>query len=447
MAKPLAQHYTISKAIITSDYKTGSGSIDNLDVTAIIAEMNIEETIMRPYTKGQILLADENNILRKYRFTGSERITITLSPAKDNGVPDITRTYIMMGREGVADNAAVVYTLIEECGYLATTKIVSQAYTDTLPSILSSVVKGHLNKDLKGIYDEEATLLDVTKKKTHVVIPQINAWDAINWISNRMSTASGTPYFVSGSLYLNNPVVWSLEKALESRPFNSDAFIHSDVHAKVAGSVELEGSKYSETGISDYKQRFLDSIHWLERNCSMSGIYDIVDTNSNIVSPINYDLANTLKGLVDGNVIKTQAVMDDFFTIDDRQIAYTPSASLMQVTSGGTYLKANSYNDDDTEATTRTKLSNKMLRNVMLSNTVTATISGKLFAVQKATVGRKIRLHFDSADKNEDTKPDLDIKLSGDYIIVGMTHHFSGTEYNVTVEAVKFHDDPKERNV
>jgi len=446
MAKPLAQQYVISKAVITSDYKTNKASIDTLEVTSIIAELMIEETIMRPYTTGKILLVDQNDVLRQYRFRGSERITISFSPAKDNNVEGFTRTFIMMGREAVVNNDAIVFNLIEESGYLATTKIISQAYTGTLPEILAKIVKTKLGKDLKAVYQADATLTDVVKRKTHIVVPQLNAWDTVNWLASRMSTASGTPYFISASLYKGAPVIWSLEQALSSNPFNRDPFIYSDVHAKYVGSAEVEGTLYAELGIQNYTEQYNDSIHKLEKACSLAGITDVVDTNTNLATPKGYNLATTLQGLVNGKVITRQAAIDDYFTINDQNIAYTPSAFITQATSGGTYLKGSSYSDD-TDTTLSTKLSNKMLHNVMLNNSITADMSGKLFAASGASVGSKIRMHFDTSNKGEDNKPKVDIKLSGDYIITGLTHHFGSTEYNVTVQGAKFHDNPDERKV
>lgn len=443
-SNPLGQHFIIKSAVITSDRTTGNDPIDNIEIGSLVAQLKITETASRPYTIGQVLIRDENNLFRALRIMGSERITFEIVAAKGNGVKPIKRTYIIRGINTVATNNTFVLDIMDEAGYIASAKAFAESYTGNLPTIISQISEGQLNRKVKAIYETDVYPY-IKDTSTHINIPYMTPWQALTWLTDRTTTERGTPYFLSGSFYHNTSVMWSLESSLSSIPFNPEhAFVRSDRYTQATGQTGIDDTIYAETAIRDYVETHTDSMHALDRAHALAGTYDLVDTNSNLVEPQKYNLHSLVKKMSEDGIIKYQDVVDPSLNINDRFISNESSSYLMQARSSGTYLLGNSYQD---ESESHNRLNNKMIKNVMMQKTITATLPGKLFAAFNVTVGHKVRMHFESGDRvSNKRKLELDPKLSGDYVITGITHNFDDTEYNVVIDAVKFHRDPSERN-
>lgn len=448
LSNPLGQHYTIQQVLLDVSRGTGtSNSLDTIDVSALVEEITITEAAFRPYLVGQILIVDQNDMLRAVHMRGSERVTITLAPAQGNQIPNITRTFIMRGLNSKVRNDVFVYDLVEEVGYAASAKAFAKSYTGRLESIIKKILEGKLNRQMTVLYPGDNYITPARTGVTHVNIPYMTPWEALSWLTDRMTGQTGAPWFLSGSLYTNTTNLWSMEECLASVPFNIEqVFIQSERYTQATQSSEVEASVLADTAIIAHKETNTESMHHLERSHSIAGQYDLIDTDTNQVNQLDYDLATTLFKLESGNFIDQQDILDPTMVINDQAMAFTPSTLMSQATSGNTYLLGQSYADDVTAADTQNKISNKMLKNVMMQKSLTVAIPGKLFAAYKATVGRKVRMHFESGDRvGIDQKFSLDKKLSGDYVMTGIRHVFSGTTYTVSIDGVKLHRSANEQ--
>tara|TARA_S200002703_G_scaffold149864_2_gene147787 strand:+ start:625 stop:1974 length:1350 start_codon:yes stop_codon:yes gene_type:complete len=447
LSNPLGQHYTIQRVMLDVSRGVEPSSLDTIDITALVEEVTVTEVAYRPYLVGQILIVDQNDMMRAIHMRGSERVTITLAPAQGNQIPTIERTFILRGLNSKVRSDIFVYDLVEEAGYAASAKAFAKSYTGRLEDIIEKILNGKLNRQMALLYPADNYTRSARTGVTHVNIPYMTPWEALTWLTDRMTGKTGAPWFLSSSLYSNTTNLWSMEECLISIPFNIEqVFIQSERYTQATQSTEVEASILADTAILGHQETNTESMHHLERSHSIAGQYDLIDTDTNQVNQLNYDLATALFKLESGKFINQQDVLDPTMTINDQAMAFTPSTLISQATSANTYLLGQSYTEDVTAADTQNKISNKMLKNVMIQKSLTVALPGKLFAAYKATVGRKVRMHFESGDRvGIDQKFALDKKLSGDYVITGIHHVFSGTTYTVNVDGIKLHRSANEQ--
>ena len=85
MTQKISQQYKIIKAEISAE-RLGPATID---VRAMIGELNLFETLEKPYLTGTVLLLDDKSIMDKLNFRGTEKITIEISSVADINEPRI----------------------------------------------------------------------------------------------------------------------------------------------------------------------------------------------------------------------------------------------------------------------------------------------------------------------------------------------------------------------
>lgn len=432
----VGQDILIRSAIITADRELSSKQITDIDVTSILVELKLYETTNRLHIIGEVAFSDQSAMLRAINFKGSERLTITLSPAGVHNIAPITRTFIIRGVKLIKDGSFYVLDLIDEIGYQATTKVFSKSYTGSIPKIINEICTGNLNKGINVLYND----LDNSRATTHVVIPYMNTYQAVNWLLDRQTTTSGSPYFVAPSLYNNDIKIYNLDAALKSQAVNiKNPFIKGQRHKEMVTTVDYEGSEKAYSCILSVIEKQTDSMHNLSLAGALGVNYSITDLNSNEENQFNNTGLNSLLTLKAKDIIQSQDVVDTGFVINGEYQVVTPAAGIHQIFDEKTYVPAQSYAVDADRSVSVNKLNNKTLKNAINQKTITITMPGTLFATYKLVIGNKLALKFENSEALDDSinNNNYDSKLTGDYIITNIVHKFADTAYNVTADVVK----------
>lgn len=431
--------FLIQSVVITTDRDISTNNTQQIDVTTLVAELKLFETYNRLHVFGEIALTDQSGMLRALNPKGSERITITLSPAGVHNVTPITRTFIIRGTKLVQKSSFFVFDLIDEVGYVATTKVFSKSYTGNLINIINDICRGQLNKPITTLYNN----VDSTRGETHIVIPYINTYTAINWLMDRCTTSSGSPYYVSPSLYNNTINVFNLDAALLSNPVNeNNPFINGKRHQQYVTTTEIEGSEKAYSSIQSYIEKQTDSMHGLSLVGALGSQYSSVNLDTNLPTSFVNTGLNAVYTLKAKGIINSQDVVDNMFEINGENQAVIPHASIHDVYDDKTYIPAQSYAVNKDKSIMAQKLNNKSLKNMVIQKTLSITMPGILFATYKLVVGNKIKLQFETSEALTDSNTKAyDDKLSGNYIITNIAHTFTESQYTVTADVVKLTRD------
>ena len=87
-----SQQYKITKATITAD-RLGGIDGNKLDVRTSIAELNIFESLDKPYLTGQVVILDDKALFDKINFQGTERLSIDMASVDNDLTTVMSRTF------------------------------------------------------------------------------------------------------------------------------------------------------------------------------------------------------------------------------------------------------------------------------------------------------------------------------------------------------------------
>ena len=182
--------YIIDKIDFTADRL---GSAEVLNIKKIVSELNIFESVELPYLTATMLMPDSLAFKSTIGIKGSERVSIHLKANVD--APVKVKHFMITGiAKEISINEKTdvrAITMIEEHAYLSTLKKFSKSYTGVPSTILFNILRGHLDKNLT---EEDAA--NASQGKMKVNIPYWTALQSVEWIRDRMSTSSGSPYFL-----------------------------------------------------------------------------------------------------------------------------------------------------------------------------------------------------------------------------------------------------------
>ena len=129
-----------------SEFEIRSGRFEQaLEISPVlIAELNIYESIRRPFLTGNFLMVDDIGLRGSFGIYGNEELTITLDGPAGSDVEPITKEFMITAVEQSApttDRESVdLYTIIEKHAYLSEVRKVSQSFKGKGEDIISKML-------------------------------------------------------------------------------------------------------------------------------------------------------------------------------------------------------------------------------------------------------------------------------------------------------------------
>ena len=437
--------FAILEASIISSSTTDEDKL--IDIKNSIIELQFWEHISKPYIDARMVFIDDFGLRELMGIQGKERIRIVIGNAEAPEEPSIIKYFFFSKINEVQNlnerSQMLSVDLVEEQVYVDAIKQFSRSYTSTLEDIIIDVCNRDLNKTVTT-NDFAGSVQGVRK----IIVPYMSPIETIQWLKDRATTKLGAPIYLTSSLYNNDLKLSDLDNLLRANVFNdklparySKSLQGSEDPLKTYYEIISYKSVGNENALALYEQGIIGSLY---ANLD-AGTGNSVDSHVTIRDIIDEFYTN---GLISPESI--QSVFDPSLLIDGRLSDEYNSLAIHQVTSSGTYNQFNSYHDeatvldaDNNIQESRLKVKNKIIRGILKKNMLDIGMNGGLFFQGKIDVGNKMRLLFLSADVEGDQKDvveQIDMKSSGDYLILAINHKLTSEKHVAQLRLTKLAD-------
>lgn len=443
------EYQSVSDYIILSAYITNSDISLPVTIHNNIVQLELFETVDKPFLTGNLVIVDDNRIYDTIGFNGTEIITIVLKQPSSEGTEITNEFVIERVQDAVKTNdqtETVVLKLIDKIAYDNSLSKFSKAYTDTPDKIIKKIIKDHLNIDI------EMPEIKPIQSEMRVVIPYMTPFDACDWIRDRMSTTNGFPYFFFKCVNENVIKLKSLEEMLLEDSWNSDMtdFRYSQIFGQT-GSTQTDIrqtfniSSYSQTG-SEHMLKYITG----GQVGSDFSIHDIV---SGRTEKFHFDINDVIDMLTKTGIISRDQVSNFKldYSFNDKSINQHSSQIVTRMIMNQTYNNdTNNYYSEGNVAKLRLDTVNRIIHSMMFKNAIDIDLNGVHFLTgRNKSIGRNINVTYYNndpsiGDKKMASEDELkDYKRSGKYMIYSAKHSFYDTSHIVSATGVKLANDKR----
>ena len=442
-----SQQFKITEASISADRFGGFGS-NSFDVRTSVAELNVFESLDKPYLTGTVVILDDKALFDAINFQGTERFRVKLASADNSLNTVFERTFMMTGIErSIKSNdngksSMYVITLLDEHAYLSSLKRISRSFNGRIDKIIIKLLATQMNMDVdisylfKGDGKESAPIQTSIKG----IIPNLSPIAAIKWLVSRATTVTGSPFFAYASMHDNNLRLGNLDCMLSQKAFNSKLpytynpanVSNADTQTEVEKTFTIKALKTS---------KMANTLKLIQEGAVTSGMCN-TNLNTGQIFNQHFSVRDTLDKLSGHGIIgENQNVFDTEFLMNENPVDTFNAQNIHTVTSSGTYGRYKSYHDEFDATKFKKKLESKALTNHLYKNMMNVVVEGAGFIVSKASVGDIVNLKIvndnTEQDKNASEEDLIDKAKSGDCIIYDTRHTFSGTQHTVSINVCK----------
>lgn len=427
--------YKITTANISSE-RLGENIID---VKSCILEIVLFESLDKPYVSGLIAIQDANGIFDGISFQGTERLEIVLKTENDRLAPVINRSFILSGiekQEKSSDSgrsSLYVFTLQEEHVFLSMAKKISKTVKGNFENEIVKILNSDLNKTVDLSYSTSSI-----QRNINAIIPYKHPLEACDWLKERITTESGSPFFLYASIHDNNIRLGNLDVMLSQTAFNTKRpYIYSPTNVQITEDTGSEIKRNFQ--IISMNTEKLSNTYKLMNAGSIGCLYNNTNLNTGEISSTHISLRDTLNNMKSNNIIKgTQFVFDENFKLNDVLFDEFNSRIIHTITSSGTYYTEKSYHDEYDPNLFKKKVERMSILNSLYKNQFEITVPGVGFIISKVSVGDIVRLMV-LGDNNVTTNSDemLDKNKSGDFLILNTRHTFKDGQHDVVLRIGK----------
>jgi len=414
--------YIIVEATISS-----TRNDTEVDIKSLVSEFIIYEHIEKPYLTGRLSFKEEENILQDIDFQGGEKLTITIQHLEEVvSANTITKEFLVDKIENTVRvderTEFVIIHLTEYHVFDSSAQTVSKSYNGSPTSIIKTITENFLDKEvlIDGVDDV---------KDMKVIIPNLNPLEAGAWLTKRATTTDGLPFFFFSTLGTDNLVLKDLEKMLTQQPINAES---PYIYAPSAGDGNENVKNYL---ILEYKYQSSENLLRIMRKGHVNAKHVFHDTMKGIPTNINFDVDNVFQTLITKNALggeNSRYNHSPEFKVKGKKIGEHNSKIISQIASSGAYdtvgTTFKSYQAETTVGGQAKKINRESLKEFMVKTPLVITVRGREFITGDAnyTIGKTIRIRFlDSNPYLDDKTAKLDLKKSGDYVIMTTKHIFS----------------------
>lgn len=454
----LQQQFKIREAVIAADRFGGfEPEARTFDVKSIISEVTLYESLDKPYVTGNVVIVDDNGMFEGITFSGTEKLRMRIDGVQADKTinppgQDEPRTYIMTGIEKMVKNengnsSVYAFTIIDEHAFLSRSKKISKSYTGNIGDIVTRIARSELGKSVDKSYTFKDTANEVrpVQENMKVIVPNLTPIEAIDWLTNRATTETGSPYFMWASIHDNNLRFGNLDTMLTQDAFNQRIpFTYNPANVATAQSnTELEQSGIVK---SIHFAKMSNTLKLVEAG-SHSAEYANTNLNTGQISRQHFTFADTLDKLGEAQVIRIedQNVFDYQMEFNEKKLDSYPAKKYHTLTSTGVYGGSKSYHDEFDRAKFKKKLESRSIVNHLFKNMMNIVVQGTGFFVSEASVGDivNIQIASDNSNVDENGRRDtlIDRHKSGNCLIYDVRHTFVGTTHTVSMNVCKLQSE------
>jgi hypothetical protein len=454
MAQNQSQFGILEASIILSSVKNEDKVVD---VRGNIVEVNLFENLYKPYVDSTIVLIDDFGLKNSLNIQGTERLKLVLGDAENPEEPVVVKYFFFSkinDTQKMNERAELLsINLVEEHVYIDAIKQFSKSYTDELENIITSIADNELGKTVvKSLFEPSV------QGPRKIIVPYLSPLEAIQWLRDRATTRTGSPIFLSGSLYTNSLVMSSLDGLLREDVINDKLPLRYSSAISGVDADQDQLRPYYE--IMSFKEVEAENSLALYENGAIGSFYASIDAGTGVLSGDHISVRDILDEFYTNKLISAdtnQSVFDPSLEIDGKLSDEYNSLHIHQVVSSNTYNQFKSYHDEtsllgenNSLIESRLKAKNKIIRTFLKKNIIDIGMNGSLFFKGKISVGRKLRLLFLNSNVQgdlKDTNDQIDKRKSGDYIILATNHRLADEKHTTILRLTKLGELPKDFRV
>ena len=167
----------------------------SVDLRDMMEELNIYDNMFLPSMSGNIVIKDALGLAKRLKFDGTEYLKIDIGKDADNlKIEKTFRVYKLSGKQ--EDNSTSVSYILHFCSeefLYSEQKKINQVYEDTYSNIARSILLDYIevpsSKYMDGFHDESYGIKKVN-------IPNLKPFAAIDWCMKRALDIYDAPSFV-----------------------------------------------------------------------------------------------------------------------------------------------------------------------------------------------------------------------------------------------------------
>lgn len=411
------------KVVFATDYLVQSLvlysliSKQGIDITNLMEELNIFDSIFTTSISGNIIIRDSIGLVEKLPLAGNETLNVTLIKPGTDGeetFEKIFKIYKLSERKATS-NLSEVYTL-HFCSFTQffseQTKI-SRAYNY---KTYSSVVENILKEELK--INSEEIFISPSFGNVNVTIPNLTPLEACSWLAKRSLDSVNVPSFLFFENLQDGFIFSNLDVLYEK--FNTTLEYSHNIQTAPDStrSDNVFGINYSELDqgfnvLSSIKQGVYASTHLGIDFTTLS--FEKTEFDSSLYAPTILNLNDSHR------VNKTQFVSVDGTKATDKFLSNLKITPLTKNQPLSKYIKSRDKTvfSNDTD---KIILQRQYIFQNLLNNKVYLSVPG----LMSLNSGRSIKINFLERNLREKKDGDeLDDLYSGRYIITSSRHVFT----------------------
>jgi hypothetical protein len=424
---------SIDRLIIEKATITAGDGATKFDISAAITDVVIYEHIDKPYLTGSVSFLDTIGVLDQVKFKGLEQFIFAAKYPEDVS-PTINRKFII---DAVVDTSKnndnselVTLHFIEEIGFVSSFLNVNRAYSGSSREIIQKIIMENFSGITLSKADEDEAKYDM-----QIVVPNMTPLEAANWIKDRTTSTSGTPYYLFSVLTQPNILHFlPLSTMISAPPVSKREYRYSQSSTQESTTSKDGEAQYYD--IKNYNQVPLEISDLIDQGL-ISSVQGYWDTSTSFDTSTQFEIENVL-GLVQG------FNRDNFKFKNSYQHL---GKSLNTIKSRKQYAIHSSYSYPDKVSfreleNLNRSLTAKALRNILVTGALDIAVSGRTFAIEKKnrTLGNTIKLRFlnNVTPTPSASIDDITDKVkSGKHMIYAVRHNIRIERYDVTLTCVK----------
>jgi hypothetical protein len=416
------------KSIVIESDKMGKTPVDITDMTV---EIQIFEHIDKPYLTALLAFADTNDLVSTTDISGGEKVTITLQLTRPDTI-EVSKTFyidkIVSSSKSNENSEFFIFHLLEDIAYTASLSNINKSYSGNPEKIIQTISKNSLG-------NKEILVPSQSQQKMKVIIPNLNAIEAMSWIKNRTCTSDGYPFYLYSTIADDYLTFIDLKTMLQEGSMNPN---HPYTYSKSSASTGSTISTKNRRTILQYKSSDNEDLLSLIRKGLIGAEYRFIDPTKNDNNKFTFDVQTDVIKKIKGDLNVESLVYDEVYKHDGKSFNKYQSRSISMIGSTQAY-SMNSYMQSDSKEYYKSNIINKALDQLLKKNSIDITVNGTdlLGGDSNYTIGRKLTTRFLRNMAPEDTDYFFDNKKSGDFLIFSAKHNISRESYTVSLSCVK----------
>jgi hypothetical protein len=448
------------------------------DIKNIVIDIDIFESIEKPYLTGNITVINDNDLYSVFNFNGIQSIKLGFRLPEKGHKAVYKRFYIdktIQNIKATDRESTILFHMIEDIGYVSEFININNVFEGKGSEIIRKIVMSYF--DRKVVFVDEVETIE-PQYPIKVVVPNLTPVETMNWVLDRMTAEDGSPFYLystlSGSglsrdklntgLFLKNWQTMVNQVNRTNSPFVYSTAETNRSNTSIEQQMFVIQSHYDNesadiTTLNDsgfVNSKFL--FHDVNTNTTYIPGYDEPTVNYGSNRTLPYGKRWTAKGFFEKGLVGSRlagAVTDKYpqagripydlnippttqGDVNPLISARPESRVIAQVFSSATHdPKFYSYLEGRNDNDHLTKINSKAIKNWSMFSPLTFAVPGRLFlnGNVNATIGVKYRLQFISG-VGEQAR--IDSHRTGDYLMYAARHVFSrDAGYTVHFTGVK----------